>query len=363
MSFISLFDEADEVHHKDAYTSKLKYRNYELNWKIENFEFLCKNMKEIKSPLFPSKKSKQGQWFIELQPTELRENNKTPFKIKLISTDSIAKHINVSISIQNNFSIVQELIAGKLNCDLRHEWILTGSELYSAFGRSAIAKVIQIKCQLTVLDFNTKKQEIHDYEQKPNDLVENIENLLDNEDFKDVTFNVEDEKFTAHKNILAIRSSVFAAMFMNKMSEGLTSVVEIDDIKPAIFQKMMIFIYTDRVENLDESAFELLYVAEKYQLEKLKNLCIRSLNVNLSLETVIKSFEIADLYSIEKLKDKCLKFISQEIDEIIERKEFQELIQSRPFIWLQILKIDKMLDLNETEDDECFKNWSYKLRH
>lgn len=358
MSFVSLFD---EVHHKDVYTSKFKYRNYELNWNIENFEFLCKNMKQIKSPRFPSKKSKHGQWFIELQPTEIRENNKSLFKISLVSTDLIERYINARILIQHFSVNVKNLILTNLNCSLRHEWEFTGSELYSAIGTYKISKVILIKCELTVVDFNTEKQEICDFEENSSDLVKNIAGLLDNEDFKDMTFNVEDEKFTAHKNILAIRSTVFAAMFKNKMVEDLTSTVEINDIKPAIFQQMLNFIYKDRVENLDESAFELLYVAEKYQLEKLKNLCIRSLNVNLSLETVIKSFELADLYSIEKLKDKCLKLINQKIDEIVETKEFQKLIKNRPSLWLEILKIDKMLDLNKTEDDECFKNWSYKL--
>ncbi|XP_043479842.1 protein roadkill-like [Leptopilina heterotoma] len=173
--------------------------------------------------------------------------------------------------------------------------------------------------------------------------MESMKSLQDNEEFKDVTFNVEDKKFTAHKIILANRSTVFAAMFKNKMTEELTSVVEIDDTKSAIFQQMLNFIYTDQVENLEESAVELLYVAEKYQLEKLKNLSINSLNDKLSLKTVIKTLEVAELYSIELLKHECLYFMSERKYDIIETKEFQEFILGRPGLWTEILNIKKQV--------------------
>ncbi|XP_051169294.1 speckle-type POZ protein-like [Leptopilina boulardi] len=198
---------------------------------------------------------------------------------------------------------------------------------------------------------------------KCNDLVENIASLLDDENFKDVTFKIEKQELTAHKAILANQSPVFAAMFNNKMNEQLTSEVEINDIKPEVFQKMLQFIYCDQVDNLDESALELYYVADKYQLEKLKIMCIKSLQDNLSSETVVNTLDVADLYSISKLKNKCLNFLNKEC-EIMNTIEFKQLVQERPHLCIELVKVEKVSDENDDEEENknCYENWTHTIR-
>ncbi|XP_043479830.1 speckle-type POZ protein-like [Leptopilina heterotoma] len=365
---------------KESYDTSLNIHNYEFEWTISEFEFVCRNVKVIRSEVFSTKNFKDGKWIISLEPTELKPNNKNFFKIHLFFYDANFKIDNKLLNVQISFQrkVDHNTFVSVKSFDTENadrggntiSWKTSGSDLHQAFINSVpmnyktslhyletIPENVLIKCKIIVVAPGTtiRYRSLIDIE-KCNELIANIKSLLHDEDLKDVVFKIEDEEFTAHKIILASRSSVFAAMFKNKMTEELTSIVEIDDIRSSIFQQMLNFIYTDQVENLEESALELIDVAEKYQLENLKSMCINSLHDNLSLTTVSKTLEVADLYSIENLKNECFYLISERKYDIIETKEFQELMLSRPSLWIEIL------NMKETENSHSFRYKSYELR-
>lgn len=92
----------------------------------------------------------------------------------------------------------------------------------------------------------------------------------------DVQLRVCGRIFNAHRWILSARSPVFSAMFSNDMLEANTGCVDISDIPPNIFEKLLFFIYNGR---LLESADDLLLLkaADKYQIETLVAICRASL--------------------------------------------------------------------------------------
>ena len=59
------------------------------------------------------------------------------------------------------------------------------------------------------------------------------------------------------------RSPVFAAMFEHATKEKQESSVDITDVSVDVFRKMLQFIYSGKVSELDEFAVELLIVADK----------------------------------------------------------------------------------------------------
>lgn len=66
--------------------------------------------------------------------------------------------------------------------------------------------------------------------------------------------------FKAHKLILGISSPVFEAMFYGPLSSN--EEIAITDIEPDVFQLLLNYIYTDKVEIPSiEQAFELLYAS------------------------------------------------------------------------------------------------------
>ena len=107
------------------------------------------------------------------------------------------------------------------------------------------------------------------------ELMKDFEELFESRKHSDVTFNVGDSEFRAHKTILIARCPVFAAMFDHPTTEKFSGVIDIPDIIPHVFQELLRYIYTGQVPlmRMDEVAVELFAAADKYLLEKLKQEC------------------------------------------------------------------------------------------
>ena len=123
-------------------------------------------------------------------------------------------------------------------------------------------------------------------------------------------------KFFAHKAILAVRSPVFAKMFMHNMQESVTNAVNLPDIEPDVLKELLIYIYTTKSPNLKKHATALLYQAEKYQLGHLKILCERRLSYDLKVDNAARVLILADACNAEKLKQNTLLYISEHGDEV-----------------------------------------------
>ena len=94
-------------------------------------------------------------------------------------------------------------------------------------------------------------------------LSQNLETLLESEKHSDVILLVGGKKLKAHKNILAARSPVFAAMFEHECKETEESCVDIVDVDLDVFQELLRYIYTGKVDVLKQYAAELLIASDK----------------------------------------------------------------------------------------------------
>lgn len=165
-------------------------------------------------------------------------------------------------------------------------------------------------------------------------LVENFANLLQNDQFADLTISVGSETFRAHKVILVARSTVFAAMFQHDMQESQRNVITIKDMEPKVFREVLRFIYTDQVEGLQQMACKLLAAADRYDLARMKVMCeialIKGITVNSATETLI----IADLHRAKELKARTIQFIGENLKTM---PNWGELCSSRPDLVAEIL--------------------------
>ena len=106
-------------------------------------------------------------------------------------------------------------------------------------------------------------------------ILHQLEEVFEKMSLTDVTFDIRGQKCAAHKNILAMRSPVFAAMFHHPTKEMQSNQVEVKDIDPDVFQEVLRFIYTGKTEStaMNKMAPNLLAAADKYLLEDLKSRC------------------------------------------------------------------------------------------
>lgn len=130
--------------------------------------------------------------------------------------------------------------------------------------------------------------------------------------FADFEVETSDKKvLKVHKNVLAFRSTYFFGMLTTDMKETQNNIVTVPE-DYIIMKEVLRFIYINEVESLTAIACELVFAAEKYQLDDLKALCIDSIMESLSIKNVLNALLASDrLTKSEKLKHKCIEMIER----------------------------------------------------
>lgn len=168
-----------------------------------------------------------------------------------------------------------------------------------------------------------KNKQTNEINQK--NLYDRVRKLLLTDEWSDCGFSVSGKDFKAHKLILGISSPVFEAMFYGPLSTD--SIVVITDIEPEIFQLILNYIYTDKVEiSSIEEAFELLYASRKYLLDHLGNMCIAYIQANISADNVIEILNYPEYLHDKQLKSFALNLFCEHASYLFE--ENKDIISS-----------------------------------
>ncbi|CAN6373102.1 unnamed protein product [Urochloa humidicola] len=172
----------------------------------------------------------------------------------------------------------------------------------------------------------------------PSNLHQQLGDLLKARRVKgDVKFKVGGKKFRAHRNVLAIRSSVFMAELFGKMKEKKAARIRIKDMEPSVFEVFLHFIYTDALPEIDEGdrmamAQHLLVVADRYHMESLKLICDVMLRGYIDTDSAATMLVLAEQHGCHGLKQACLRFIASpcNMKVVMAAEGFEYLIRSCP---------------------------------
>lgn len=156
------------------------------------------------------------------------------------------------------------------------------------------------------------------------------------------------EKVRAHKLILAMASSAFAAMFFGKSSED-NDLIILPDIQPRGFKVLLEYIYTDQLSLSNEIAMELYYCAKKFKLVLVIAQCLDYLGSNLWPEHVLAVFDFAKQNGESYLADQCVTAMCLNTDQIITSQNWTNASEDAVSTLLQLnfLVISSELDLFE----------------
>jgi hypothetical protein len=99
-------------------------------------------------------------------------------------------------------------------------------------------------------------------------LSKELKNLVNNPDYCDIIFVLEDKPLYAHRCILASRSQKFQQLFNNVKDPR--PEIHIPNIRFPVFLAMMYFLYTDSVDVSLEYTLELMGAASQFALDLLK---------------------------------------------------------------------------------------------
>ncbi|KAJ2320663.1 hypothetical protein IWW52_001235, partial [Coemansia sp. RSA 2704] len=127
-------------------------------------------------------------------------------------------------------------------------------------------------------------------------------------------------RYHAHKAILMAVSPVFEAMFGNGMRETFERVVEVWDVTPRAFERLLEYAYTHTCElPADLSADELvetLLCADQFAVAGLLNTCWRSLIARLAPDTLWDIWSIAHDLGAREQQRACLAFCTRNFTEL-----------------------------------------------
>ncbi len=309
---------------------------------ISYFSLNDQNGNRLESPLFSSQETPNSKWKL------LVYDRGTKIEINAVHRDSTGGGVVfffepalVKLSILNNRrqKVIQQTVSSAPIGNYV-EFYLSKEDLIKSGGQQVdgsltlyckilthvkIAPVSPVDPSSLAIDCN-------------GELITHLVNLFDNMQFSDVNFNVGGRELPAHKNILAARSTYFAAMFQHPMEEQSTNQVKIEDIDPEVFDQLLRFIYTGCVplDKLETMAAGLLIAADKYSMDELKMKCENYLLSQMSPDNCIILLLHGDLQNPSECMKKAAKFFRCNPSQVMATDKWETMKQENAVVLCDI---------------------------
>lgn len=169
---------------------------------------------------------------------------------------------------------------------------------------------------------------------------DNLQRFYQEGKFNDIKFYTVNNEFPAQKAIVCAHSRVFRAMFERNMKENRTGVVTVNDLEDETVSKMLLFLHTNILEDLDfDMACKLYYAADKYQITSLRKKCLNYLTGNLDTSNVCYGFALADTHQDQQLLSSVRKFIFEHEQEIMSSEDWKKLMQTKPHLTNETMQL------------------------
>ena len=177
-------------------------------------------------------------------------------------------------------------------------------------------------------------------------LLERNEHMFNNPLMSDIKFAFPNKQtIPAHKYVLAISSPVFFAMFYGDLAEK-GETIDITDCDSEVFLQFLRFVYYDDVNFRDvNSAIQVWYLADKYDIPSLSRECVNFIEVSmdpLDAFDIIPHARRLNHHDLEKICWEVIDYNAQQIataDSFLEHR--QEFLL--PFVQRSSLCIDEVI--------------------
>ncbi|KAK1644326.1 hypothetical protein QYE76_062131 [Lolium multiflorum] len=208
----------------------------------------------------------------------------------------------------------------------------------------------------------------------PSGICQDLAQLLYSKQGSDVTFQVGQNDYDAHKVVFAMRSPVFSAQFFGSLadkpggSDG-GRYVRIHDLKPASFEAVLHFIYTDTLPPVEEDddlllsestnyrglreaaagcskeshrqmMCDWLAAADQYDLGRMRLLCESALSETIDVENAADTLELADRHHCPQLKAFCVDYVASPgvLKAVLATDGYRELKVNSPSVVADVLE-------------------------
>ncbi|XP_037533239.1 kelch-like protein 32 [Nematolebias whitei] len=164
----------------------------------------------------------------------------------------------------------------------------------------------------------------------------------------DVTLVAGEQKFHAHKAVLAACSDYFRAMFSLCMVESEADEVTLQGVTSVGLKHALDFAYTGQILLEPAVIQDVLSAGSHLQLLELLSLCSHYLIQELSSVNYLELYRVADLFHLPALEEAVVGFLVEHLSELSQSR--QDEAQQLPYRLLrEVLKSDRLTSLSEEE--------------
>jgi hypothetical protein len=223
----------------------------------------------------------------------------------------------------------------------------------------------------------THHEKLSEEIQPKKELIRVLKSLLERQEFTDCILVNNNQRYLAHKCILAIRSDALRRLLegghvvghthrenteessnvkpkskkeekenhsqttMNNTSNKAINhliTIEVNEIEPDIMPFVMNYIYTADAENKinDRNVKDIMKAADWLEIQDLRKCCLAFMETKLNRNTVIPVLIEAFLFNNEKLKTKCMNFILDENIDFVKTHQWNTFKNENPKLALEL---------------------------
>jgi len=213
----------------------------------------------------------------------------------------------------------------------------------SGFCVAKNAETLQLKVELTTPGHlsNTISLVPNEYTVKETGgsrLMADMKSLLSRADvYADFAILCGSKKYPCHEAILRARSPVFDTMFMQEMKESTTRELIIEDVTEDIIDAFLEYIYTGEITKKVENESGLVYVADKYSVPGLLEVCFHrfpEIQENMVVDILI----LADRHNLEDFKKVAIQRVLQDKAKFFSEEDFVNKMKMVPNLLVELVK-------------------------
>lgn len=154
----------------------------------------------------------------------------------------------------------------------------------------------------------------------------------------DLILKIGDKELLAHRAILSCRSHVFESMLNHDMKEKNSGIIEVPDCDPEAMKLFLSYIYTGKVETLDQRhMLALYYIADKYDAQGLKKICHNFIKKSISLTNICQVIQLAVNHSDSNLLEYATEYFIENALDITTTVEWQSFLEENSTIGNELI--------------------------
>ena len=186
--------------------------------------------------------------------------------------------------------------------------------------------------------------------------MKGMHKLRQKEEYTDVTLQSGNIQIRCHRNVLAVATDYFKAMFRCCLEESTSSTVPLT-MEPEILTSIVDYMYTGEIELTADNVESLFRAGDVLQLDTLKETCENFMLKQVEPANCVGFSKFATLYRLDKLQQKASGVIQSEFKIVALKEEFKELSCK------ELIEFIKDDDFNVEDDDVVFDAVLGWVRH